>query len=56
MFDHLSGNKNESNMDDTYPSSLVETPETTEKERCVSKRRRNTNTFLINKRKWNYNL
>ena len=25
MFDHLSGNKNESNMDDTYPSSLVET-------------------------------
>ena len=35
MFDDLSQNTNESNIDDTYPNSCTETPEEQEKERPV---------------------
>lgn len=55
VFDDLSGNTNESNIDYTYPSSCAEAHEEPEKERPVSQKK-TTNTFLMNERKWNYNL
>lgn len=50
IFGDLSGNTNVSNIDDTNPSSCAETPEESGKERHAS------NTFLMNKGKWNCSL